>query len=202
MTDNGNYILDCKFDGIGDARELDEKLCRRAGIVESGLFIDLADEALSLTRTASPQSKLNGPAGSCTVTWRVRVKTRWVSSSVKVTRSCRSWWGAVCQGQGERRRRAGLCHTNRILRWGDRIPSGRCGYRWRGIDRRDRLRRCRRLYCVAHVVDGDNVDFEHGVADGVGVGVIATGEAAELEAGGGEEAVELFGGAGRGRWFL
>jgi ribose 5-phosphate isomerase A len=46
LTDNGNYILDCKFDGIGDPRALDEKLCRRAGIVESGLFIDLADEAL------------------------------------------------------------------------------------------------------------------------------------------------------------
>lgn len=47
VTDNGNYILDCRFsDGIDDPGALDRALKRRAGVVESGLFLGLATEAL------------------------------------------------------------------------------------------------------------------------------------------------------------
>jgi ribose 5-phosphate isomerase A len=42
-TDNGNWILDCRFsDGIEDPRELENALAHVPGIVESGLFVDLA----------------------------------------------------------------------------------------------------------------------------------------------------------------
>jgi len=42
-TDNGNHILDCRFpEGIEDARGLERVLALQPGIVESGLFIDLA----------------------------------------------------------------------------------------------------------------------------------------------------------------
>jgi ribose 5-phosphate isomerase A len=46
ITDNGNYIFDCNFTEIADPRELNQKLAARAGIVESGLFIDLAHTAI------------------------------------------------------------------------------------------------------------------------------------------------------------
>lgn len=43
VTDNGNLILDCHFEGgIPDPRELEGALARIPGVVESGLFIDLA----------------------------------------------------------------------------------------------------------------------------------------------------------------
>jgi ribose 5-phosphate isomerase A len=46
ITDNGNYIFDCKFSEIPDPRDLNQKLATRAGIVESGLFINLAHMAI------------------------------------------------------------------------------------------------------------------------------------------------------------
>jgi ribose 5-phosphate isomerase A len=46
ITDNGNYIFDCKFPDISDPRDLNMKLAMRSGIVESGLFIDLAAAAI------------------------------------------------------------------------------------------------------------------------------------------------------------
>lgn len=43
LTDNGNPILDCRFAaGIEDPRALEMELARTPGIVESGLFVDLA----------------------------------------------------------------------------------------------------------------------------------------------------------------
>ena len=46
-TDNGNLILDCFFsEGIGDPPALGEVLDKRAGVVESGLFLGIADEVL------------------------------------------------------------------------------------------------------------------------------------------------------------
>ena len=52
ITDNGNYIFDCKFAEIADARALNSKLANRSGIVESGLFIDLAAAAIIADDTA------------------------------------------------------------------------------------------------------------------------------------------------------
>jgi ribose 5-phosphate isomerase A len=46
LTDQGNYILDCRFPGIGDAEHLAGQLDKRAGIVEHGLFIDLATDLI------------------------------------------------------------------------------------------------------------------------------------------------------------
>jgi len=41
-TDNGNEILDCRFEGgIADPAELERRLAAIPGIVESGLFVDL-----------------------------------------------------------------------------------------------------------------------------------------------------------------
>jgi ribose 5-phosphate isomerase A len=46
VTDNGNYIFDCKFAGITDPSALQRQLADRAGIVESGLFLSMADLAI------------------------------------------------------------------------------------------------------------------------------------------------------------
>lgn len=46
VTDNGNYIYDCKFAKIDNPRDLQDKLANRAGIVETGLFLDMADVVL------------------------------------------------------------------------------------------------------------------------------------------------------------
>lgn len=46
-TDNGNYVLDCRFPGgIGDPPALQEALRRRTGVVASGLFLGLATRAV------------------------------------------------------------------------------------------------------------------------------------------------------------
>lgn len=46
-TDNGNLIVDCRFPGgIEDPAGLERRLARRAGVVESGLFLDMATEAV------------------------------------------------------------------------------------------------------------------------------------------------------------
>lgn len=43
LTDNGNEILDCRFEGgIPDPRALESRLAAIPGVVESGLFVDLA----------------------------------------------------------------------------------------------------------------------------------------------------------------
>lgn len=46
VTDSGNMILDCNFGPIADARQLAAVLNVRAGIVEHGLFIDLATDLI------------------------------------------------------------------------------------------------------------------------------------------------------------
>ena len=47
VTDNGHLIVDCHFvKGIPDPLELESRLSGRAGVVESGLFLDMADEVV------------------------------------------------------------------------------------------------------------------------------------------------------------
>jgi ribose 5-phosphate isomerase A len=47
LTDNGNYLARCWFqDGIADVYKLAEKLDRRPGILEHGLFLDLASQVI------------------------------------------------------------------------------------------------------------------------------------------------------------
>jgi len=46
-TDNGNFIIDCHFpEGIEDPPSLQDALAHRSGIVESGLFLGMAQEVL------------------------------------------------------------------------------------------------------------------------------------------------------------
>lgn len=42
-TDNGNYILDCKFEVISDPESLERQIKLVPGVVENGLFIGIAD---------------------------------------------------------------------------------------------------------------------------------------------------------------
>jgi len=46
VTDSGNMILDCDFGPIGDPADLAAKLGARAGIIEHGLFLDVASEVI------------------------------------------------------------------------------------------------------------------------------------------------------------
>ncbi|RLF64948.1 MAG: ribose 5-phosphate isomerase A [Thermoplasmata archaeon] len=43
ITDNGNYILDCRYSNIEDAEEMETMLNTIPGVVENGLFVGLAD---------------------------------------------------------------------------------------------------------------------------------------------------------------
>jgi ribose 5-phosphate isomerase A len=43
LTDNGNHILDCAFGAIDDPEALDDALKLVPGVVESGLFLGIAD---------------------------------------------------------------------------------------------------------------------------------------------------------------
>jgi len=52
VTDNGNFIYDCAFGRIEDADSLEDALHLIPGVVETGLFLDLADAAI-----------IAGPAG-------------------------------------------------------------------------------------------------------------------------------------------
>ena len=63
ITDNGNFILDCYFeDGLYDSKTFEESLTTRCGIVESGLFIQMATEVIvseteGMVRTLYPKDK-------------------------------------------------------------------------------------------------------------------------------------------------
>lgn len=46
VTDNGNYIFDCKFKQIDNPAQVELALRARAGVVDSGLFLGIASTAL------------------------------------------------------------------------------------------------------------------------------------------------------------
>jgi ribose 5-phosphate isomerase A len=46
VTDNGNYIYDCKFPRIDNPQAIEKELGMRAGVVESGLFLGIAKTAI------------------------------------------------------------------------------------------------------------------------------------------------------------
>ncbi len=54
VTDNGNFILDCKYDGIEDPAWLDTQLNALTGVVDHGLFVRMAGRIV----TADPQGKV------------------------------------------------------------------------------------------------------------------------------------------------
>lgn len=53
FTDNGNYILECKFNQINSPKELDIGLNLLPGVVENGLFVEMADIVYIATNTGS-----------------------------------------------------------------------------------------------------------------------------------------------------
>jgi len=54
ITDNGNFILDCKYDGIEDPAWLDTQLNALTGVVDHGLFVRMAGRIV----TADAQGKV------------------------------------------------------------------------------------------------------------------------------------------------
>ena len=47
VTDNHNYIYDCKFEnGIENPREMDRELLEIDGVIDTGLFIDMASKVI------------------------------------------------------------------------------------------------------------------------------------------------------------
>ena len=46
ITDNGNYILDCHFDGIPAPEEVEIQLNNIPGVVENGIFVNRADKII------------------------------------------------------------------------------------------------------------------------------------------------------------
>ena len=45
-TDNGNYIVDCKFGKIEEPLKIEREIDEIPGVIESGLFVNLADEII------------------------------------------------------------------------------------------------------------------------------------------------------------
>ncbi|MBT2695446.1 ribose-5-phosphate isomerase RpiA [Bacillus sp. ISL-55] len=48
ITDNGNYILDCDFKKIESPQELEKQLNMIPGVVENGLFVNMADRLITI----------------------------------------------------------------------------------------------------------------------------------------------------------
>lgn len=46
VSNNGNYILDCKFDTISEPLALHKELKLTLGVVETGLFINMTDRVM------------------------------------------------------------------------------------------------------------------------------------------------------------
>jgi ribose 5-phosphate isomerase A len=46
VSDNGNFVLDCRFPGIADPAALDRSLREIPGVVGTGLFVGMADRVL------------------------------------------------------------------------------------------------------------------------------------------------------------
>ncbi|MDE0635058.1 MAG: ribose-5-phosphate isomerase RpiA [Candidatus Poribacteria bacterium] len=51
VTDNGNYILDCHFDGIPEPEKIELQLNNIPGVVENGIFVNRADKVIIGTPT-------------------------------------------------------------------------------------------------------------------------------------------------------
>ncbi|MCD6481381.1 MAG: ribose-5-phosphate isomerase RpiA [Thermoplasmata archaeon] len=60
VTDNGNYILDCHYEAMEDYRKLHDEINSIVGVVENGLFIDMADEVIVGTNDGVKKIKAEG----------------------------------------------------------------------------------------------------------------------------------------------
>jgi len=46
ITDNGNFVIDCKFQEISDSKKLEQHLNIIPGVVENGLFVGLCSKMI------------------------------------------------------------------------------------------------------------------------------------------------------------
>jgi ribose 5-phosphate isomerase A len=51
VSDNGNFIIDCRCGAIPDPTRMERELKSLTGVVESGLFVRLAHSAIVATET-------------------------------------------------------------------------------------------------------------------------------------------------------
>jgi ribose 5-phosphate isomerase A len=58
LTDNGNYIIDCHFGVIKDAKSLSETLNKWPGVVENGLFVNMAERIVLGFTNGSVEERL------------------------------------------------------------------------------------------------------------------------------------------------
>ena len=59
VTDNGNYIADCRFKRIDDPRTLEAELNLVPGVVDNGLFVGLADIVIVASKDGIRKLKKN-----------------------------------------------------------------------------------------------------------------------------------------------
>jgi len=79
ITDEGHYILDLQLDRIGDPRAMSDALLNIAGVVETGLFLDMADAIImgDANGTASVLDKSATESGTwldTQIDWAAAVK--------------------------------------------------------------------------------------------------------------------------------
>ena len=53
VSDNGNYVADCRFASIDEPKKLEMDINLIPGVVDSGLFIGLADKVIVASRTGT-----------------------------------------------------------------------------------------------------------------------------------------------------
>jgi ribose 5-phosphate isomerase A len=53
VTDNGNYIVDCRFERIDDPKRLEAEINMIPGVVDNGLFIGLADKVIVASKAGT-----------------------------------------------------------------------------------------------------------------------------------------------------
>ncbi|MFQ5676554.1 MAG: ribose 5-phosphate isomerase A, partial [bacterium] len=58
LTDNQNYVIDCKFDGLKDLNELAQEINAIPGVVENGLFLGLTDAVIVGREDGSVEERL------------------------------------------------------------------------------------------------------------------------------------------------
>lgn len=51
VTDNGNYIVDCRFDRIGDPAKIERTINNIPGVVDNGLFVGLAHKVIVASKS-------------------------------------------------------------------------------------------------------------------------------------------------------
>jgi ribose 5-phosphate isomerase A len=62
LTDGGNQIIDCRFAAVDDLKALDRQLQCTAGVLETGLFLDLCDTLI--VGTAGGVERIDNRAGN------------------------------------------------------------------------------------------------------------------------------------------